>query len=91
MTTEEEDKVELGERLWGNLKKNGYRKHKKKEEERGSRGGEQRKNIWSDKYGGSHRKAKNDYRKGRDKNIQKRWKKSGTKSERKEEKGKKKR
>ena len=32
MTTEEVDKVELGERLWENLKKNGYRKQKEKEE-----------------------------------------------------------
>ena len=39
--------------------------------QKGSRGIEQRKNKWIDKYGGSHRKAKNDYRKIRDKNIQK--------------------
>ena len=38
-----------------------------------------------------YRMAENDYRKGRDKNLQKRWKMCGTKSERKEEKGRRKR
>ena len=54
-------------------------RRRKRKEKRGSRGREQRKDIWSDKYGGSHIKAKNDYRKGRNKNIQKRWKKCGKK------------
>ena len=37
------------------------------------------------KYGGLHGKAKNDYRKGKDKALQEGWKKCGTKIERKEE------
>ena len=52
MTMEEENKVKLEERLWENLRKNGYRKQKEKED------GKKREETGKDGVG---RRLKEDY------------------------------
>ena len=73
--------MSLEEHLWGQLRRNGYRKRKEKRIERRGRRRETKggkKIVWADKHGKIYRKVKSNNEKGRYKDVQKRMKKTRT-------------